>query len=133
MAAKNGKKKNGKKNGVTIVDKTSEESGNGNGKDTVEAAKAALAGLSDEQRDAVLMELGLKKKSSGASKAREQFKTATATLYDAMPEIQGILDKCAFPAPFALEVGRDHEGNFNATLRRLRKREKGTKKADASA
>jgi len=92
----------------------------------VDAAQTALAGLSDEQKAELFGNMGYKKKAttSGAAKAREQFKVAKEALFTKMPDIKEILDACEFSAPFSLQVGCDHEGNFSSNLKRLRKREK---------
>lgn len=110
---------------VVVVDKTKDPVEAASAAPSqVDAAKAAIASLTDEEKAQLLAQMGLTKKGSGKSKARAQFKVASESLFGAMPEIQAILDKCEFPAPFALSVGRDHEGNFNANLKRLRKRDK---------
>jgi hypothetical protein len=127
-----GKNKEKKKNNeVKVIDETPPEAEN-----SAEAAKAALAALSEEERAAVLKELGIttrkprEKKDTGPSPS-ELFKAAQEKLYNKMPAIQGIVDECEFPSSFAVTVGVDPEGLFFASLKRVRNKY-GPRKSDDS-
>ena len=119
--SKKGKKKDGKNNEVKVQDNTPE---GGNGKDA-ETAKAALEALSEEQRAAVLKEMGFTQRKAREKKdkgpdPKELFTQATEKLFNKMPEIKTILDGCDFPASVAVTVGVDPEGLFFANLKRVR-------------
>jgi len=92
--------------------------------DSQELAKAALEALTDEQRAAMLKELGFTqrgKKNTGPT-PKELFQVAQEKLFAKMPDIQTIVTGCEFTTPFSLTVGVDHDGNFFTDVKRARKK-----------
>jgi len=117
-----GKNKDKKENGITVIDKTKDS---GNGKDSAAQARAALEALPEEERAAILKDLGFsprkpREKKDKEPDPRDLFRQATEQLYSRMPEIKSIVEGCSFPSSFAVTVGVDPDGLFFATLKRVR-------------
>lgn len=116
------KKKDEKKkdNGVHVIDKTPD---GGNGKDTEDAARAALEALSEEQRAAVLKEMGFTQRKTREKKDKGPdpkvlFDAATEKVGEQAVTICNLLAE--FPGPVAVTFERDPEGVFSANVKRVR-------------
>jgi hypothetical protein len=116
------KKNQGKKdNGVHVIDKTKKKATiRSEEKTTSEIARAALEALPEEDRAAILKEMGFSKKASNGPSPKSLFQDASKRLFAKMPEIKNTLDGCAFPGPFSVTLGVDDKGLFFSNVKRVR-------------
>jgi len=124
--SKNKKSKEKKDNGVHVIDKTGKKEAKPSTEDvqpSAEKARVALAALSEEERAAVLKDMGFsarKVKGANGPDPSKLFKEASEKLFAKMPEIKNTLEGCTFPGSFSLTVGVDPKGLFFSNLRRVR-------------
>jgi hypothetical protein len=112
-------KKNGKNTEVKVQDKTKD----GNGKDSIEAARKALEALPEDQRAAVLKDMGFTQRKAREKKdkgpdTRELFDAATEKIGEMAVPICNLLSE--FPGAVAVTFERNPEGVFSANVKRVR-------------
>lgn len=117
--SKNKNKQDGKNTEVKVIDKSKD----GNGKDSIEAARKALEALPEDQRAAVLKDMGFtqrkprEKKDKGPD-IRELFNAATEKIGEMAVPICNVLAE--FPGAVAVTFERNPEGVFSANVKRVR-------------
>lgn len=117
--SKNEKSKEKKDNGVHVIDNT-KESKKATVQSKSELARAALDALPEDERAAILKEMGFSARKSNGPDPRKLFREASERLFAKMPEIKDTLESCTFPGSFALTVGVDPKGLFFSNLKRVR-------------